>query len=119
MERNRFMLGVVAVSVALITAACPGPPGPPGVSGYQIVVAESPVNSAVSKQVSDTCPTGKKALGAGWGVLDSTSAILDGSATYFEPSINAAGWLVNARNNSAFAHVWKLRVRLICAVVGP
>src|SRR6266705_316190 len=77
MERNLFMLGVVAVSVALITAACPGPPGPPGVSGYQIVVAESPVNSAVSKQVSDTCPTGKKALGAGWGVLASTSAIQD------------------------------------------
>jgi hypothetical protein len=119
MERNRITLAAGAVAVAVITAACPGPPGPPGVSGYQIVVAESPVNSTVSKQVSDTCPTGKKALGAGWGVLDSTGAILDGSATYFEPSFNGAGWLVNARNNSAFAHVWKLRVRMTCAAVGP
>ena len=50
-------------------------------------------------------------------VLDSTSAILDGSATYFEPAFDGGHWLVNARNNSSFSPNWKLRVRVICASI--
>jgi hypothetical protein len=84
-----------------------------------VVVTESPLNATTSKQVNAACPDGKRALGAGWSVLDPTSAILDGTATYFEPAYDGAGWLVNARNNSTFAPQWKLRVRLICAAVAP
>lgn len=96
----------------------PGEPGPPGVSGYEVVVAETAVDKTVQKQLTVNCPKGKKALGAGWGVLDPTSAILDGQATYFEPAFDGSGWLVNATNRSTFAPEWKLRVRLLCTSVG-
>ena len=103
-------------------AGCVGPAGPagaagsPGISGYEVVVGETAVNNTSTKQLQVNCPTGKKALGAGWSVLDPTSAILDGRATYFEPAFDGSHWLVNAQNNSAFAPTWKLRVRVICAV---
>jgi hypothetical protein len=89
------------------------------VVGYQVVVKESPLDATASKQVNAACPTGKRALGAGWSVLDPTSAILDGTATYFEPAYDGAGWLVNAQKNSTFSPQWKLRVRLICATATP
>ncbi len=84
----------------------PGPPGAPGadgVTGYEVVFDETAVNADVSKQLRVDCPGGKKALGAGWGVLDDTSAILDGRATYFQPRFDGSGWLTNAQNNSGFA----------------
>jgi len=89
------------------------------VSGYQVVLTESPLATTTTKQVQSVCPTGKKAIGAGWGVVDSTNAILDGTATYFEPTFDGSGWLTNARNNSTFAPLWKLQVRMICATVAP
>jgi hypothetical protein len=97
----------------------PGEPGPPGVSGYEVVVQESDVDNTPEKQLEVKCPEGKKALGAGWGVLDPTGAILRGQVTYFQPAFDGSGWLVNATNQStSFAPEWKLRVRLICAAVG-
>jgi len=95
-----------------------GPPGPSGVSGYEVVVGETAADSAPLKQLRVDCPDGKKTLGAGWSVLDSTSAILEGQATYFEPAFDGSHWLVNAKNNSSFATDWKLRLRVICASVG-
>jgi len=107
----------------LLLPACTGPTGPAGpaglagVSGYEIVVAQTEANPSASKQLRADCPPGKQVLGAGWSVLDNTDAILDGAATYFEPSFDGTHWLTNARNNSAFAAEWKVRVRLICANV--
>jgi hypothetical protein len=95
-----------------------GPPGPPGIAAYEVVVGETTVNSTAQKQLRVDCPEGKKALGAGWSVLDPTSAILDGRVTYFQPAFDGSHWLVNAQNKSAFAPAWKLRVRVICANVG-
>jgi hypothetical protein len=95
-----------------------GPVGPPGVSAYEIVVGETPVDSTAQKQLRVDCPEGKKALGAGWSVLDTTGAILDGRATYFQPAFDGSHWLVNAQKKSTFAADWKLRVRVICANVG-
>ena len=83
MQRTRLFLTAAALIAGAITAACQGPPGLPGVSAYEVVVTESPLSSTASKQVNAACPSGKKALGAGWAVLDSTSAILDGTASYF------------------------------------
>jgi hypothetical protein len=88
-------------------------------SGYEVVVAETPVDATEYKQLGATCPEGKRALGAGWSVLDNTSAFLNGTATYFEPEYDGAGWLVNAQNNTVSEPQWKLRVRLICADAMP
>ena len=113
----------IPVLMGLLTAGCggspgpAGPPGPPGVSGYEVVVGETPVDATVTKQLQVDCPEGKKALGAGWSVLDPTDAILDGRATYFQPAFDGSHWLVNAQNRSTFQPDWKLRVRVICAVV--
>ncbi len=83
-------------------------------SCYTVVVGESPVDNVSSKQLQIDCPEGSRALGAGWSVLDNTGAILDGQATYFQPSYDGSGWLTNATNQSGFASEWKLRVRLTC-----
>lgn len=83
--------------------------------GYTVVSAETPLSTLSTKQLSVACPLGTKVLGAGFGVLDSTSAILDGVATYSEPSWDGASWLTNARKLSAFTDQWKLRVSILCA----
>jgi hypothetical protein len=87
-------------------------------AGYEVVVQESAVGSESTKQLQASCPAGKKALGAGWSVLDATGAILEGRATYFEPAYDASGWMVNAQKVSTYAPTWKLRVRMMCATAG-
>lgn len=119
---------IVAGLVLLVTgsglthAALPGPalsrPSLRSIAGYEVVVAETPVDSTSEKQLQAYCPDGKKALGAGWSVLDPTSAYLEGAATASEPSYDGSSWLVNAKNlDTAFAPEWKLRIRLICATL--
>ncbi len=117
MTRISF-ISMALLAVFAVVSGCTGPAGPPGVSGYEVVVGETAVDSTASKQLRVDCPEGKKALGAGWSVLDPTSAILNGRATYFQPAIDGSHWLVNAENKSAFAPEWKLRVRVVCASVG-
>ena len=122
MRNQRLGLAILVV-VALFAGGCAGPPGPegppgpPGVMNYEVVVGETAVNATANKQLQVDCPDGKKALGAGWSVLDPTGAILDGRATYFQPAFDGSHWLVNAQNKSTFAPEWKLRVRVICANV--
>ncbi len=88
------------------------------ITGYEIVVVESAYDNSPVKQMKAVCPEGKKALSAGWSVLDSTSAILSGRATYSEPSYDGKHWMVNAINTSTnFSPKWKLRIRCICADV--
>jgi hypothetical protein len=98
-------------------AGPPGPQGPAGVSGYEVVVGETTVDGSASKQLRVDCPAGKKALGAGWSVLDGTGAILEGQVTYSEPAFDGSHWLTNAKGNSANAPNWKLRLRVVCASV--
>jgi hypothetical protein len=126
MNRNGMTLTIVLLLAASLTGCAgpagppgpPGAPGAPGVSGYQVVVGETAVDNTITKQLRVDCPAGKKALGAGWSVLDPTSAILEGQATYSEPAFDGSHWLANAKNHSAFAPNWKLRLRVICASVG-
>lgn len=111
-----FLVPIMALSVS-----CNQQPPATGtsncgaVSGYEIVTAETPVNSDVTKQLEIKCPGNKHAMGAGWSVEDSTSAILEGEATYFQPGYDGKSWLVNAKNKSAFSPNWKLKVMCICA----
>jgi hypothetical protein len=87
-------------------------------TGYEVVAQETSVGSESVKQLQAGCPAGKQALGAGWSVLDATGAILEGRATYFEPTYNASGWMVNAQKISSFASTWKLRLRVVCGSTG-
>ena len=103
--------GLVGVALASAFAA---PSSARVLAAYEIAVFETAVDSQAWKQLEASCPADKKALGAGWAVLDPTGAILDGEATYFEPAFDGSSWIVNARNRSTFAPDWKLRVRLIC-----
>jgi hypothetical protein len=116
MRRSYFLVAAVLFVLALL-ASLTGTLTPAGatVPGYQVVVGETAVDNSVQKQLKVSCPAGKKALGAGWGVLDPTGAILEGRATYFEPAFDGSHWLVNARNDSSFAPRWKLRVKVTCA----
>jgi len=85
-----------------------------GLPCYSIIVGETIEDSSSIKQLRVDCPDGMRALGAGWSVLNE-GGILEGKATYFEPSFDGKHWLTNAVNESAFATTWKLRVRLICS----
>jgi hypothetical protein len=84
-------------------------------TGYEVVPFETAADSVAWKQLQMSCPAGKKALGAGWSVLDGTGGILEGEALYFGPSYDGSSWLVNARNKSSFASSWKLKGQLVCA----
>ena len=84
------------------------------VTGYEILTRDSAFNTVGSKYVDLTCPTGKRATGAGFGVLDATDAILIGEASYFLPSWDGTGWLIRARHRGFFSS-WKLRGFLVCS----
>ncbi|MEO1149870.1 MAG: hypothetical protein AAFW83_02670 [Pseudomonadota bacterium] len=87
------------------------------VPGYEVVNDETALDETPVKQLRVACPKGKKAMGSGWAVLDKTDAILDGVALTNQPSFDGQSWLVNARNDSAFAKIWKLKVWVTCATV--
>lgn len=79
--------------------------------GYQVVTATSPLDPVSYKQLIVSCPPPAVATGAGWGVLDATGAIYDGSGLR-HAWWGSGGWLTNGWNN--VAGDWKLQVRLLC-----
>ncbi len=89
-------------------------------SSYQLVLEETAVDDTAIKDLEVFCPEGKKALSAGWSVLDETSAILTGRATYFQSQNNGDSYRVVAENDAAYQPYWKLRLRVVCvAIDGP
>ncbi len=121
---RRRSFGVMAAALGTASLMGCGPEVDGGLSGestalvvprYEVITQESAVDSGSFQQLQVACPAGTKALGAGWGVLDETGAILDGVATYSAPSWDGSGWMVNASNKSTYAQRWKLSVRLLCA----
>ena len=85
------------------------------VTGYQLVTATSPLDATTRKSITATCPAGKQALGAGWGVLDSTGAILNGTALQFQLAPDGTSWTVAASNLFSDGDPWELRETVICA----
>ena len=97
----------------------PGPTGPqgqPGVSGREQVAAETPLTSASPKNLTATCPAGKKVLGGG--VEISGTGRNRVTAVENKPSGDNA-WEGEAFEAVSTQASWKLVVHAICANVAP
>lgn len=87
-----------------------GATGAPGVSGYQIVTATAVVAPESGGEVTATCPTGKRVLGAAAELVNSymgTAATIDISAT------RATAYGINIDPDVADT----LKIDVVCAVV--
>jgi hypothetical protein len=91
-----------------------GPQGPPGLSAREQVTAESPQNSAASKNVTVTCPAPKKVLGGGVEL----SGPGRGRVTVTENKpIADNGWEAEAFEAVNTGAAWKVVVYAVCATI--
>jgi hypothetical protein len=91
-----------------------GPQGPPGVSAREQVNAESPLNSLPSKNITATCPAGKKALGGG---VELSGPGRNRVSTTEDQPFGDNGWEAEAFEVVATPANWKVVVHVICANV--
>lgn len=85
-------------------------------SGYETTTHESALDATPTKQLTASCPPGKKAIAAGWGVVDPTRVIMDGKVASFAPSEDGNGWTVKATHHHSWvpAPTWRLQLRPVC-----
>ena len=90
----------------------PGPSGPPGVSGREIVLGSSAMDSDQAKSASVQCPAGKSVIGGG-------SEVSSGHAALYRDRrlANGEGWFASAVEYAPTAVNWRLYVYAICANV--
>lgn len=87
-------------------------------AAYEVITGETDLtDEPFEQQLIVKCPEGKRALGAGWAVLDKTGAIKQGKVSYFMPSYDGSGWMINAADDSDWLGAWKIRMRVMCAKV--
>lgn len=87
-------------------------------AAYEVITGETDLtDEPFEQQLIVKCPEGKRALGAGWAVLDKTDAIKQGKVSYFMPSYDGSGWMINAADDSDWLGAWKIRMRVMCAKV--
>jgi hypothetical protein len=91
-----------------------GPQGPPGLSAREQVGAESTLTSGAPKNVTATCPTGKKIIGGGVEISGAGRARV--TVTENKPVADNA-WEAEAFEAVATPATWKLVVHAICANV--
>jgi hypothetical protein len=91
-----------------------GPPGTPGVSGREQLASETPLTNSGPKNLTVTCPAGKKILGGG--VEISGAGRNRVTVVENKPSGDNA-WEGEAFEAVATASTWKLVVHAICANV--
>jgi hypothetical protein len=96
-----------------IPAGPAGPQGPPGVSGREQVTVETPLSST-SKNVTVSCPAGKKVLGGGVEVGGNGRNRV--TVTENKPS-GDNGWEAEAFEAVGTQATWKVVVHAICANV--
>lgn len=94
-----------------------GAPGPAGLSGREVVVAMSAISSDASRQVTATCPAGKKAIGGGATVQEvfagTPGAIaIRTSIPYFDQ-----GWVASAQEMVPYGSNWWMQAYAVCARV--
>jgi hypothetical protein len=93
-----------------------GPQGPPGLSAREQVSAESPLNNTAPKNVTVTCPAGKKVIGGGVELSGAGRARV--TVTENKPAGDNA-WEAEAFEAVNTTATWKVVVHAICAnVVG-
>ncbi|MGH3077975.1 MAG: hypothetical protein ACRDPZ_07295 [Gaiellaceae bacterium] len=93
-----------------------GPQGPSGVSGREQVASETPLTSSSPKNLTATCPAGKKVLGGG--VEISGAGRNRVTAAENKPSGDNA-WEGEAFEAVTTQSSWKLVVHAICGNVSP
>ena len=91
-----------------------GPQGPPGIAAREQVSAESVLNSVEPKNVTITCPTGKKVIAGGVELSGAGRGLV--TVTENKPTGDNAweGEAFEAVNTTA---TWKIVVHAICATV--
>jgi hypothetical protein len=87
---------------------------PSGLPGHEVVNNASAYDATSPKQLTTACPGTKAMTGAGWGVVDDTYAILEGSSLTHEVDFAGQTWLTSATNHSGFAPSWRLQQRALC-----
>ena len=92
-----------------------GPPGPPGVSGAQLVSQTSATDSSTPKNVTATCPAGKRGISGGAGIFNASGGPL--ALRVSTPTANVDGWTATAAEIGSYAGSWALRVYAVCATV--
>jgi hypothetical protein len=93
-----------------------GPPGPAGVGGREQVAAETPLTSASPKNLTASCPAGKKVLGGGVEISGGGRARV--TAVENKPAGDNA-WEGEAFEAVSTKATWKLVVHAICATFAP
>ena len=91
-----------------------GPAGPPGISAREQVSIETPLASTSPKNITATCPAGKKALGGGIELGGAGRNRV--TPTENKPAGDNA-WEGEAFEAVATNATWKLVVHVICATV--
>ncbi|MEX2612730.1 MAG: hypothetical protein WD380_04065 [Gaiellaceae bacterium] len=97
-----------------IPAGPVGPQGPPGLSAREQVSIETPLSSTSPKNITATCPAGKKALGGGIELGGAGRNRV--TPTENKPAGDNA-WEGEAFEVVATNATWKLIVHVICATV--
>ena len=86
------------------------------VSGYQFVTEVSSLDTTSQKSLTASCPTGKKVVGAGYGVFDAGGGLLDGRLAHFLPSADGNSWTAKASlYNPTGTPTWRLKLSVSCA----
>jgi hypothetical protein len=91
-----------------------GPQGPPGLSAREQVSAETTLTSQAPKNVTVTCPAGKRVIGGGAELSGAGRARV--TVTENKPSGDNA-WEAEAFEAVATNQTWKVVVHAICANV--
>jgi hypothetical protein len=91
----------------------PGPQGLAGVSGWERVTEETARDSTNVKELTVSCPAGKRVLDGGAIITGAgTSVALSSSAPFSDST-----WLAEAHEHTATTETWKLTVVAICGNV--
>lgn len=96
-----------------------GPTGPAGISGYEIVLASTALNSDAFNIATANCPSGKKPIGGGG--FENAAPPPTPVAVYYDGPVissgSATGWAVGAQETSDYPGQWQVFAYAICANV--
>lgn len=91
--------------------------GSPAEAALRNLVTQSStslLDMSADKALTVNCPSGKRAVGAGWAALNGSDGIIDGTVLHTLPDASGSSWTVkvHVKNPSV---PWKLTVKVNCA----